>query len=267
MSVRDITIGGYLPGNSPLHRLGAGTKIVGFILMLVSVFVHPGRWGATATGLAVICLMAMTGVGWRVWLWGLMRFSWMLAITAGLHVAFAPDGSPVTILGRDMPFTWEGLGNGLLFSLQLAEAVSLSMILTFTTTSSELTRGIQRLAAPLQRLGLPVEEYGTVMLLAMRFVPLVQQEVRTIVDAQKSRGVDFGAGGVVSRVRSLPAVLVPALTAALRRADLLATAMSARGYRPGEPRSHFRPQVPAGGDHAAVACLILFLLGRYTLFV
>jgi energy-coupling factor transport system permease protein len=267
VSRSDITIGGYLPGNSLLHGLDARTKILGFILVLVSVFVHPGRWGTASTGLVVIGLAVTTGVGWRVWWWGLMRFSWMIAITAGLNMVLGSDGAPVTVLGVNLPFTWDGLRNSLIFSVQLLEAITLSMVLTFSTSPAALTRGIQKLAAPLQRFGLPVEEYGTVLLLAMRFVPLVQQEVRTIVDAQKSRGVNFHSGGVASRGRSLLAVLVPALTAALRRADVLATAMSARGYRPGQPRSQFQPQEFARMDYVGVVCVGLFFLGRYTLFL
>ena len=176
--------------------------------------------------------------------------------------------APVTVLGVNLPFTWDGLRNSLIFSVQLLEAITLSMVLTFSTSPAALTRGIQKLAAPLQRFGLPVEEYGTVLLLAMRFVPLVQQEVRTIVDAQKSRGVNFHSGGVASRGRSLLAGARPRIDRrALRRADVLATAMSARGYRPGQPRSQFQPQEFARTDYVGVVCVGLFFLGRYTLFL
>lgn len=263
----DITIGGYLPGDSVLHRLDARTKIVGFILMLAAVFVHPEGGGITATGVAIICLMVMSRLGWKVWWRGLLRFSWMVGITAGLNIALSSYGTPIEAMGLELPFTREGIRNGLLFSIQLLEAISLSMALTFCTAPAELTKGILKLATPLKRLGLPVQDYGMVVLLAMRFVPLVQLEVRTIVDAQKSRGVNFGSGSLVTRGRSLLAILVPALTAILRRADLLAETMSARGYSPGQSRTEYLALEFRRIDLVAGICLILFFLGRFTLFV
>ena len=56
---------------------------------------------------------------------------------------------------------------------------------------------------------MPVEEAGVVLLLAMRFVPVLQRELRTTIEAQKSRGDEFGQDGVLSRSKKLVAVSGP----------------------------------------------------------
>jgi energy-coupling factor transport system permease protein len=260
--LQDISIGGYLPGHSFLHRLDPRTKLVGFMMILVCVFTAKGVFAAVASGIIVIGLACASGVGLRVWYWGLARFAWMLAFAAGLNIFLHSGGAPVFVFGKELPLTDQGLVTGLLFAAELVQAIILSMALTFTTTPRDLTRGCQRLARPLKRINVPVDEMAVVLLLAMRFVPLLQLEVRNIIDAQKSRGIDFNHGGLVARAGNLAAVLVPALLATLRRGDLLADAMAARGFRPGAPRSDFNPLRFSKLDCIAFACITTFCVLR-----
>ncbi|MGO9570362.1 MAG: energy-coupling factor transporter transmembrane component T family protein [Desulfomonilaceae bacterium] len=264
--IQDVSIGGYIPGDSVLHRLDPRTKLVGLIVLLAGVFsTHTG------VGLLIICcpvmsLISLCRVGWRVWWWGLLRFSWMLLIAAGINMVFNSGGQSVMVHQWELPITEQGLHTGLTLSLQLLQAISLSMILTFTTTPRDLTRGSERLVRPLKRLRVPVEEAGVVLLLAMRFVPVLQQELRTTIEAQKSRGVEFGQGGITARSKKLVAVLVPALMSTLRRGDLLAVAMTARGFRPGKPRSEYKPLHFAARDYVAFIFLAVFSLCRLFIF-
>jgi energy-coupling factor transport system permease protein len=264
--LEDISIGGFLPGDSLLHRLDPRTKILGLAAMLCAVFVNPSAMGVLVTAVGVISLVVLSGTGWRVWAFGLGRFGWMLALVAGMNLIFNSSGQLLFVNGWELPFTKEGIETSLKFTLQLAEAITLSMILTFTTTPGQLTRAVQRVASPLKRLKVPVEDVGVVLLLAMRFIPLLQQELRTIIDAQRSRGVEFSRGNFVARSRNLAAVLVPALSGTLRRADTLALAMTARGFQPGRPRSEFRPLRFSGIDFSALACIAALLVARVLLF-
>jgi energy-coupling factor transport system permease protein len=196
----------------------------------------------------------------------LIRFSWMLLIAAGINMVFNSGGPAIAIGHWNLPVTEQGLHAGLTLSLQLLQAIVLSMALTFTTTPRDLTRGAERLAQPLKRLRVPVEEAGVILLLAMRFVPLLQQELRTTIEAQKSRGVEFGQGGVIARSKNLVAILVPALMGALRRGDMVAVAMTARGFRPGKPRSEYKPLHFGVLDYEAFILLAVFSLCRLFIF-
>jgi len=244
------------------HRLDPRTKLAGLFLLLVTIFVHPDKLGVTATGAVVLACAALTGVGWRLWFGVGLRFAWMLGITAAANLLFVRGGSAVIVGGWELPFTSRGLETASLFTAQVAEAVAVSMILTFTTTPAELTRGAERLARPLKRLGVPVDQFGLIGLLALRFLPVLQQEVQATVEAQKSRGVDFASGNLATRTANLVAVLMPALSGALRRADLLASAMTARGFQPGKDRTEFRPLKFSVADYVAAAMVASFFCGR-----
>lgn len=264
--IQDVSIGGYVPGVSVMHRLDPRTKLVGLIVLAIGVFATRTGPGVLITCCMVTTLILLCRIGWRVWWWGLIRFSWMLLIAAGINMVFNSGGQPITIRHWELPIAEQGFRAGLTLSLQLLQAISLSMILTFTTTPRDITRGAERLASPLKRFHVPVEEAGVILLLAMRFVPLLQQELRTTIEAQKSRGVDFGQGGVIARSRNLVAILVPALMGTLRRGDLLAVAMTARGFRPGQPRSEYKPLLFAAIDYWAFIFLTVFVLCRLFIF-
>jgi energy-coupling factor transport system permease protein len=264
--LQDIAIGGYIPGESALHRLDPRVKLIGLGLMVIGVYVSSTSAGLAVTATVCVCLAFLCGVGWKVWWWGISRFAWMLGIVAVVHLFFHPWGMPVTIGGWQLPFTTEGIQTSLLFTGRIAEVIILSMVLTFTTTPRELTRGCERLAKPMTRVNVPVEEIGIVVLLAMRFLPLLQLELRTTIEAQRARGVEFDRGSLVKRSRSLAAVLVPALVGALRRGDRLATAMTARGFRTGAERSEYRPLQFSRPDYAGAAFVAGFFLCQLLLF-
>ncbi|MEI8181527.1 MAG: energy-coupling factor transporter transmembrane component T [Desulfomonile sp.] len=260
MITHDITIGGFIPGDSVIHRLDPRIKLGGLALMLASVFVSTSRQGLAVTAFAVIALAILTRTGYRVWVLGIKRFSWMLVIAGGANLFFGSGGKPLILFGLEMPFSGGALEDSLIFVVQLTEAIALSLVLTFATTPVELTRGVERLARPLKKFSIPVENFSMVLLLAMRFVPILQQELRMTIDAQRSRGVEFGKGKIMTRSRNLVALLVPTLMGVLRRADLLALAMTARGFHPGAPRSEFKPMELSVLDCSAGIITILFFV-------
>ena len=99
-------------------------------------------------------------------------------------------------------------------------------------------------------------------LAAFRLVPLLTSEWRQLVLARRARGVDAG-WNPVARLRLFASAMFALLVGAIRRGIRLATAMEARGFDSGAPRTTARPAhfgvadalVIAGG--AMVAALAL----------
>jgi energy-coupling factor transport system permease protein len=105
-----------------------------------------------------------------------------------------------------------------------------SLILTLTTTPVALAEGIMLLLRPFRRLRLPVDEFGLMTLVSLRFIPVLIQEAEQLMKAQISRGADFTTGSIGVRIRRLGTLLVPLVQGALRRAGDLSSALEARGY-------------------------------------
>lgn len=106
-----------------------------------------------------------------------------------------------------------------------------SILLTMTTSPIALIEGLTRLLAPLRWLRLPVDDFALMLLIALRFIPTLIEEVELLIKAQTSRGADYTHGSIRERLQSLIALFVPFISSTLRRAADLATALDARGYQ------------------------------------
>ncbi len=254
--IQDITIGGFIPGRSVIHKLDPRTKLIFTSLFMILVFSGSNALFVTACFAVLITAILLTDIGIATWLWGVRRFALMLLIAGGFNIFFYQTGKPLYINGWESPFTDEGVVRSLIFMGQIGGGILTSMLLTFTTKPVEIARACERIAAPLKPLGVPVGEIATVMLMAIRFVPILQMELRTIVEAQRSRGIDFQEGNLISRVGNLPAVLMPAFLSALRRSDVLATAMAARGFVPGKSRIAYHNARFGAMDYCSFAVLL-----------
>ena len=115
-----------------------------------------------------------------------------------------------------------------------------SSLLTYTTSPIELTDGIERLLAPLNKIRFPVHELAMMMTIALRFIPTLIEETDKIMSAQKARGADLESGSIIQRAKALIPILVPLFISAFRRADELALAMECRCYRGGEGRTRMK---------------------------
>jgi len=95
---------------------------------------------------------------------------------------------------------------------------------------------------------------GLTLAVALRFIPDVLRDHRSIRDAQASRGVRFDEGNVPERIRSSAAVITPTAITSLERGFALAESMAARGY--GGARSAYGRQRWGMGEAWKAAALV-----------
>lgn len=235
----DITLGQYYPGDSFLHNLDPRNKILASLfLMACLLFVHTIH----SLALYATCCVwawAVSGLPSVLGLRNLRPFIWLLTITISVH-AFNADGRVMLVVpGIGWTITDIGLLSGVIFAVRLALLIEFAALLTLTTPPTELTEGLQNLLSPLKRFKIPVHELALMMMLTLRFVPILIREAERVRNAQLSRGAIL-EGGTIHRVRVLVAMLLPLLTTSLRKAEDLAVAMTARGYLDSTSRTSFR---------------------------
>jgi energy-coupling factor transporter transmembrane protein EcfT len=128
------------------------------------------------------------------------------------------------------PATFEGLAYGILLAMRLAGAALATAGLAAAWPGERAADELARLASPLSRIGVPVADAHAVSGLALRFAPLLGDEVRRIAGLQDLRA-GRAARGWGERVLRARAVLVPALVGALERAERVALGLEARHHR------------------------------------
>ena len=260
MIYHSFAIGDYLPGSSFMNRLDARTKIVLFLILLY--------WSFTASN----CLMALLNLGFTIllaaltsapigiWTKCLARFLPMLVITFLLNLFFSEPGLYYEIAGVIIPVGNNSLPHSVKLVCQLTSAILLALALSFSTPPSAVTFALEWFATPLTILKIPTTEFSMAVFMAMRFIPIFQQELHKIREAQISRGIDFQAGSVLKKGKRLLGILHPAFISTIKRSDMLAQAMSSRGFSPGRKRSHFPGSSISKADVLAIIVVISCLL-------
>ena len=254
---RFVTVGQYVPRESPVHRLDPRTKIAAVTSFMIVIFIVRDFVGYGLLTLFLLGIIGVARIPLGFVLRGLRPILFLLMLTVVLNVFFSGiDGGTVVFRLWRLTATREGIIRAVFIAYRLILLVGVTSLLTFTTSPVELTDGIERLLRPFRRVGVPAHELAMMMTIALRFIPTLLEETEKIMKAQMARGAVFDRGGALRRARALVPVLVPLFVSAFRRADELALAMEARCYRGGEKRTRMKELRFAPRDAAALAVTV-----------
>ena len=265
MALKDITLGQYFPGNSPIHRLDPRAKLVALILYIVALFM--AKWFVTyAVMLAVLVVVtALSTVKPKALLRGMKPVLILLIFTGVLNMFYTPGRELVSFW--IFTITYEGILHAFFMVIRIVMLISCTFLLTYTTSPLALTDGLEGLLSPLKKIKIPVHELAMMMSIALRFIPTLIEETDKIMSAQRARGADFDTGNLLQKAKALIPLLVPLFISAFRRADELSTAMECRCYHGGTGRTRmnrlrFRTSDGLFMLTALVICVGTGLLGR-----
>lgn len=129
------------------------------------------------------------------------------------------------------------------------------------STPAELSEALRRLLSPLGHLGLPVRDFATSLSIAMRFMPLLAEELGAVRAAQTSRGAAFEGGGLVRRLRAYGGLMVPLFVGLFLRADRLASAMDARCFGASDNPTNLKPSAFTLSDGGALFLGLVICIG------
>jgi len=256
--MRDITIGQYYPADSILHRLDPRVKFVSTLVYIVSLFVFSSWLGYGVAALFLVAMIVLSKVPFGFMIKGLKPIMVLLLITMFFNLVFTPG--EVLWSFWILKITKEGIRLAIKMGIRLVFLIIGASIMTLTTTPNQLTDGLERLLRPLNKIHVPVHEIAMMMSIALRFIPILTEELDKIMKAQMSRGVDFESGNILERGKKLIPVLVPLFIAAIRRASDLAMAMDARCYNGGEGKTRLHPLIYEKRDYIAYGIMLLYVV-------
>ena len=269
MALKDITLGQFFPGNSPLHRMDPRTKLMGIVLYIVALFLAKSVLTYGITFAVLAALIAISRVPLKSILRGMKPVVFILIFTAVLNLLYTP-GETVLLRWWVLTVTLEGVRTAVFMVVRIMMLITATFLLTYTTSPILLTDGIENLLGPLKHIRVPVHELAMMMSIALRFIPTLIEETDKIMSAQRARGADFESGSLLRRAKALVPLLVPLFISAFRRADELAVAMECRCYHGGEGRTRLRRLTYRALDWFTMAaalslCVGIFVLGRFGL--
>ena len=256
--LREMTLGQYYRADSPLHRMDPRVKLAGTILYVISLFLPKNLLALALASIFLLCVIHLSKVPWRMMIRGVKPLLFIIIFSAIVNL-FSVKGQVICHFWR-LQITVEGIWMAAFLVIRLIYLVMGTSIMTFTTTPNQLTDGLEKSLGFLNKLHLPIHEVAMMMSIALRFIPILTEELDKIMKAQISRGASFDEGNIINKAKQVIPILVPLFVSAIRRASDLALAMDARCYNGGEGRTKMHPLHYEKRDYIAYAILLLYLI-------
>jgi energy-coupling factor transport system permease protein len=288
--LRSLPIGLYLEQPVTwLHRLDPRVKLGWLLSFLLAPVLASASWKLSLVALLVLISM-LARIPWRALK---QQMGWLLLVGGIIFVVgiFAPDSINVTHQLRSPPdpavefpqpyqyvvfkidsgiihlkITKKSLDNAIYASTLIFTSVYSVTVYLLTTSPEEVTTGLDKLMAPLRRYRVPVTEITLTLTLALRFIPLVLEEIQNLVRSVYTRAIDWQKLGLKNSAKVWLTVAEKAIENLLVRAEQIAIAMQARGFT--TPNTHHVEwhQLKLGTtDFLAIAILFIFWAARFVI--
>ncbi len=299
--LKTLPIGLYLEEPETwLHRLDSRVKLAWLASFLLSPILANALWRFGV----VVALVGLTLAAWiplRVWR---QQMGWLLTICTfmffltlilpdGLAVAYQPRlPTPAALASLDpvppslalppldplpqadyryvlldrgpLRFTQQSLDLAIRISTLFFTLIYGTNLFLLTTASEEVTVALENLMAPLRWFRIPVTEVALTLTLALRFIPLVLEEIQNLVRSVQTRAIQWKKLGLRGAVQVWLVVVERLLQNLLLRAEQTAAAMAVRGFTsPNHHRVNWHSLRLGGRDWLALGLLAGFWWGRW----
>jgi energy-coupling factor transport system permease protein len=303
--LRSLPLGLYLEQPVTwLHRLDARTKLAWLMSFLAAPILANPTWRIVLVGLLILITLTAR-VPLRVWkqqmgwllLVGFLVMTVIMVTPDGLAIRHQPRlPQPVTSNGGDVgngefppaeelpqlpqptnyryilfrqgpiTITQQSVALGIRVSTLLFTLIYATNLFLLTTAPEEITAAMEVLMRPLRKLGLPVTEIALTVTLALRFIPLVLEEVQNLMRSVRTRAINWKKLGFRRAAQIWMMIAERLLQNLLLRAEQISGAMEVRGFTsPNEHRVQWHQLKFRPWDGLALGGLLLFWWGRLAL--
>ncbi|NMO53894.1 energy-coupling factor transporter transmembrane protein EcfT [Actinoplanes sp. TBRC 11911] len=192
----------YRPGRSWLHRLPAGPKLLVVMVLALAISLAPANPWVLASAVVVVagCYLS-AGMGVREIGLQVYRLRWLMLFILAAQIFFLPG---LTVAAN---------------IVRVVTVILLANLVTLTTRTEAIIDAIERTLTPLRRIGVNPGRVALMLSLTITTIPVIAGFAAQIREAQRARGVPVAPLTFV----------VPLLIMALKHADDLADALTARG--------------------------------------
>lgn len=215
-------IGKYIHIKSLIHNMNSKSKIICLFIFLLSLF---------STDYIVLFILTILTLGLML----ISRVPLKLYFNSiyGLKI-FILFVIIITIVFRG------SIAFMMITLLKLIIGILYTMILTFTTSKSEITSGLEKVLEPLEKINIPVKRMALMLTLALRFIPSIFEQTEKIRKSQASRGIDFKYANLKGKIVAITSMIVPMFILTSKKSERIADAMEVRLYGYNSNRTNYR---------------------------
>lgn len=238
-------LGKYVPRNTIIHKVDPRVKLFLMIVLMVAVFLSYGSYVSTliVDGLILVLILSillLSKIQIRQ-IFSSLKVLWLTMILLFIINIFIPNGNYSFALCNWNGFSiyLESIFQSIKIIVRIAMMILLTLILTATTKTTDISYAFEWYLSPLKLIKIPVSIFAMIISLTLRFIPTILEETARLKKAQESRGVDFEHGKLSRKLRAMFSLLIPLLISSLSRSNELAEALTVRGYIPNAKRTRY----------------------------
>jgi energy-coupling factor transport system permease protein len=243
-------------------NLDPRTKFLAICLLISATFLTEHLVYFTGVACLCIVLVFLTRTSLVRYLRNILLLSWLIVFTF-----FAPvwgnvfgEHQVIFVAPKGITFPSSSLLSGLLATAKLLVVVGWVTILGATSSALELAYGLERLLRPLRFVGLPTHTLSILVMLSIRFMPILFTEGQHLVHAYIARGIDLRSGSLTTRLKNVVLLCSPLFSSMLRRVEYLTLAMEARAFQARANRSSLYESQMRSLDYAVLAGSLLIVV-------
>ncbi len=168
----------------------------------------------------------------RLWIAALLLTWWGTIFSQSLFYAREPRTALFTVLSPTFPILGnvtggvyvfrEGIEHGALQAMRLCISITCGLFVCFTTEAKDILRAAMRLRLPYT--------LSFMISVGLRFIPLIAEETRTVIAAQKMRGFAPLRSGILHPIKTAKIILMPILINCIRRSSMLSLSVESRHF-------------------------------------
>jgi energy-coupling factor transport system permease protein len=240
--------------------------LMGAITLIAFVWESPVLGGLLALALALTCLAAGVKFGYiRTVVILLLPFAAFMLVMQGFLgadlVRARLDREALTPIFT-FPASWPLIGGGMmtwegvLYALNVVFK-TLTMILVlplglFTTDVNAMVIGMVKAHIPYK--------IAFIFSSTLRFFPLLFEEIQTIIEAQRLRGLTFETMGALKRLRVYAKIAVPLILGALVKSQMLDIVLQSKAFTGSPQRTYLHETRLRAADYAVIVGSVLFVI-------
>ena len=248
----------YLYKESLIHRLHPLTKLwfAAVIMIMAMLFTNPLYLLGV---IALVMIVSIVGKILKESMGYLITMAFFAAIVLILqclsvnkgHIYFTLIPSALPLIGGWLPVSLGGLLFGIAMALRVMAIVSAFPLIITTTQPRDIVMSL------VETLKVPYD-YAFMFTTALRFIPIMINEVTIIYQAQLSRAYAVEGWNPIKKIQAFAPIAFPIVFIAIEKADRLGLCMEMRGYSRGK-RTHLRKLSFTSVDWLFVISMILLL--------
>ncbi|MEF3329896.1 energy-coupling factor transporter transmembrane component T [Oceanobacillus oncorhynchi] len=244
----------YIEKESPVHRLSGGTKLIIFIMWSSAAMLTYDTRILLFLFIISMTIFIVSKVHIRDIAFVLIFILIFLLLNNIAIYLFSPQEG-VRIYGTNhVLFEIAGRYNMTLeqsfyqFNITLKYFVVIPAALLFIVTTHP-----SEFAASLHRIGINYKIAYSVSL-ALRYIPDIQRDFRTIAQGQQARGIDLSKNEkLAKRIKNAGAIILPLILSSLDRIEVISNAMELRGFGKNKKRTWYSIKHFKRADYITIA--------------